>query len=218
MQPQLENGYARIANEILEQLSSTYLSPYEWQVLMFIFRKTYGFNKKADWIANSQLVEITKIHKAHISRTIKKLKEKNIVTQTGNKISFNKNFSSWLPKQVTNKKLPKQVTPVTQIGILELPKQADTKETITKDNIQKKYKSIKELNNIDFENISQKYNVPIDFVLSKYDDMVNWHESTGKNKKDWVATLRNFVKTDAIKRIDYAKQSNNKRAIDLSNL
>jgi len=123
-----------------------------------------------------------------------------------------------LPKQVTTNKLPKQVTPVTQIGILELPKQADTKETITKEIIQKKYTSIKSLTNDDFEKIAKKYNVPIGFVLSKYDDMVNWHESTGKNKKDWVATLRNFVKTDALKRIDYAKQSNNKRAIDASNI
>jgi len=47
--------------------------------------------------------------------------------------------------------------------------------------------------------IADKYNVPISFVRSKYDDMVNWHESTGKMKKDWIATLRNFVKKDAIK-------------------
>ena len=77
MPAQLEDGYTRIANEILEKLSNTYLSPYEWQVLMFIFRKTYGFGKKADWIANSQLVEATGIHKSHISRTLKKLKERH---------------------------------------------------------------------------------------------------------------------------------------------
>jgi hypothetical protein len=30
--------------------------------------------------------------------------------------------------------------------------------------------------------------------------------------------LRNWVKTDAIKRIDYAKQSNSKSGVDLSHL
>jgi len=86
--PQTENGFTKIANEILEKLAGTYLSPYEWQVLMFVFRKTYGYCKKSDWISNSQLVGITHIHKAHVSRTLKKLKDRNIVTQTGNKISF----------------------------------------------------------------------------------------------------------------------------------
>ena len=194
MQPQLENGYARIANEILEELSSTYLSPYEWQVLMFIFRKTYGFGKKSDWIANSQLVSVTGIHKAHISRTIKKLKDRNIVTQTGNKISFNKNYSSWLPKQATNKKLPKQATPVTQIGILELPKQADTKETITKETIQKKYTSIKNLTEKDFEEIANDYEVTIQFVRSKFEDLKNYCEAKNKRYSNYKSALRNFVK------------------------
>jgi len=134
---QLEDGYTQIANEIMEHLASTYLSPYEWQVLMAIFRKTYGYHKKFDWIANSQLVGLTGIHKAHVSRTVKKLLTKNIVTQIGNKLSFNKSFSSWLPKQVTTKPVTQIGNSVTQMGILELPKQADTKDNITKDNIQK---------------------------------------------------------------------------------
>jgi phage replication O-like protein O len=243
MSAQVENGYTRIANELVEALASTYLSPYEWQVLMAIFRKTYGYNKKSDWIANSQLSELTGIYKAHISRTTKKLVERGIVTQTGNRLSFNKDYSSWLPKQVTIKKvtqtgnrlsfnkdysswLPKQVTikkvtqtgnTVTQMGIAELPKQVDTKDNTTKDNIQKKiYVPLNDLNDTHFEPIAQRYGVPISFVRSKYEDMVNWHESSGKTKKDWIATLRGFVKRDAIERIDHAKQNDTKRGIDAS--
>jgi phage replication O-like protein O len=217
MSAQVENGYTRIANELVEALASTYLSPYEWQVLMAIFRKTYGYNKKSDWIANSQLSELTGIYKAHISRTTKKLVERGIVTQTGNRLSFNKDYSSWLPKQVTIKKVTQTGNTVTQMGIAELPKQVDTKDNTTKDNIQKKiYVPLNDLNDTHFEPIAQRYGVPISFVRSKYEDMVNWHESSGKTKKDWIATLRGFVKRDAIERIDHAKQNDTKRGIDAS--
>jgi phage replication O-like protein O len=217
MSAQVENGYTRIANELVEALASTYLSPYEWQVLMAIFRKTYGYNKKSDWIANSQLSELTGIYKAHISRTTKKLVERGIVTQTGNSLSFNKDYSSWLPKQVTIKKVTQTGNTVTQMGIAELPKQVDTKDNTTKDNIQKKiYVPLNDLNDTHFEPIAQRYGVPISFVRSKYEDMVNWHESSGKTKKDWIATLRGFVKRDAIERIDHAKQNDTKRGIDAS--
>jgi phage replication O-like protein O len=217
MSAQVENGYTRIANELVEALASTYLSPYEWQVLMAIFRKTYGYNKKSDWIANSQLSELTGIYKAHISRTTKKLVERGIVTQTGNSLSFNKNYSSWLPKQVTIKKVTQTGNTVTQMGNAELPKQVDTKDNTTKDNIQKKiYVPLNDLNDTHFEPIAQRYGVPISFVRSKYEDMVNWHESSGKTKKDWIATLRGFVKRDAIERIDHAKQNDTKRGIDAS--
>lgn len=208
MSAQLENGYTMIANEIMENLAITYLSPYEWQILMAILRKTYGYHKKSDWIANSQLVSLTGIHKAHVSRTVKKLLSRNIVTQIGNKLSFNKSFSSWLPKQVTTQPVTQIGNSVTQIGILELPKQADTKDIYTKDNIQKIERvTLQELNDSHFELIAQRYNVPIEFVRSKYDDLVNWAESNGKLKKDWVATLRNWVKKDAvqIRKEHYAK-------------
>ena len=120
---QLENGYTRIANQILESLCTISLSPYEVRVLMCVVRKTYGFNKKEDWIANSQIVKLTNIHKAHVSRTVKSLKNRKIVTYTGNKIKINTDTPSWLPAEVTKK----------------LPVEADTKEK--KETIQKKEKS-----------------------------------------------------------------------------
>lgn len=68
------------------------------------------------------------------------------------------------------------------------------------------------------QEIADKFKVPIAFVKSKYEDMIDWHKSTGKIRKDWVATLRNFVKSDAIKRIDHAKQSGNKTALDFTGI
>lgn len=236
MPVQLEDGYTKIANKIIEQLCTTDISQYEWRVLMAIFRKTYGYNKKSDWIANSQLVELTKIHKSHVSRAIRKLIKRGIVAQTGNKLSFNKDFSSWLPKEVTNKKLPKQATLLPKEATL-LPKEATIvayrgvhkrkKTIIQKTIIQKKdpknkkisnYSSLNDLKEKDFEEIANDYKVPLAFVLSELDTMKNWLGAKGKKYKNYKLALRNWVKNDAIKRIDYAKQNNIKRGADLSHL
>ncbi len=134
--PQKENGYTSIANEILERLAAIEisLSHYEWKCLMLLFRKTYGWQKKVDRISLSQFSEGTGIPKPHVCRAMKKLTKKKIVTQTGNgyyvSYSFQKDHDLWIP-------LPKQAMPVTQTGNEPLPKQVDTKynkETITKEN------------------------------------------------------------------------------------
>lgn len=75
------------------------------------------------------------------------------------------------------------------------------------------YASIKNIGLEEMQQIADNYQVPIAFVKSKYDDMINWHESNGKNKKNWLATLRNWVKGDAIK-IKERSQNVGKRGID----
>ena len=57
--PQLEDGYTQISNELLEALCWMNLSPYEWRVLLWILRKTYGWKKKTDWISLSQFSKET---------------------------------------------------------------------------------------------------------------------------------------------------------------
>ncbi|MGD0661625.1 MAG: replication protein [Syntrophorhabdales bacterium] len=101
--PQCENGYTRLANEIIEALMKTNLSAYQSRVLWAIWRETYGYHKKADWISHTQLVEMTGIKKPHVSRTLSELIARNIVTRIGNKIAFCKDYQGWkeLPKRVT---------------------------------------------------------------------------------------------------------------------
>lgn len=140
--PQLENGYTKIANEIIDALARTKLSSQESRILFAIFRKTYGYNKKQDWISNSQLEQITGIHRSHCANTISKLKCRKIVTKTGNKIQFNKLYSQWLvlPKQVTSEVLPKQVQvlPKQALGVTQTGthKRQYTKDNNTKEILQ----------------------------------------------------------------------------------
>lgn len=156
--PQCEDGYTRVANELLEALCRTRIPGESMQIFLVILRKTYGFGKKSDRIALSQFVELSGIVKTHVSRAVAKLESMNmVVTQNGNKVTqngnrynltyeINKHYDTWklLPKKVT---LPKVVTSITQKGndvtqngnkgypkrVLQKKERNLTKETITKE-------------------------------------------------------------------------------------
>ncbi|MFC2018857.1 replication protein [Chloroflexota bacterium] len=94
--PKLENGFTKIPNEILEPLARTKLSPYESRVLLLVLRKTYGWHKELDWISLSQISMGTGIAKPNVCRTIKRLKERNIITRPDSKhIGFQKDCTKW---------------------------------------------------------------------------------------------------------------------------
>lgn len=140
--PQKEDGHVDIANEIVEALAKIHLSSYESQVLWAIFRKTYGWHKKEDWITNSQIAEMTEIAESHVSRTIKILIQKNLVIKNGNNLGFQKDHDKWvkLPKGVTShhqKKLPKGDIKLPK-GVLKVTKGGIHKRNYTKETIQKK--------------------------------------------------------------------------------
>jgi phage replication O-like protein O len=115
--PQIENGFTRIANELLEAVIRVSMSDYEHRIFWLIVRKTYGHNKKADWISQSQIAEETGILKQHVSRTIKKLADKNMILKIDKKIAIQKDYDLWkLPKQVTNESNPNRLQKVTNSG------------------------------------------------------------------------------------------------------
>ena len=194
--PQLENGYTRIANEIVETMCKLKISNYESRFLWCLFRKTYGFGKKQDYIALSQFAKLSGIESQHIARTKTRLVSKNIITVSGGKIGFQKDVSKWVvPNEVVPiQVVPKQVRSSTQTGSQLVPIQVDTKETLTKETIQKKYTSIKNLTEKDFEEISNDYGVTIQFVRSKFEDLQNYCGAKGKKYSNYKLALRNFVK------------------------
>lgn len=97
--PQLENGFLRIANEITAQVVKTPLLGAEFQILLFIISKTYGYNKKKDWISLIQYETGTGLSRPTVVKTLKNLVLKNIIIKTENLlVSFNKDYESWVVK------------------------------------------------------------------------------------------------------------------------
>ena len=73
---------------------------------------------------------------------------------------------------------------------------------------------IEDIKEEDISNISREYQVPEAFVRSKIDDIKNYTASTGKKYKDYVATLRNWVKRDSLTLRKEASTHESKRGID----
>lgn len=99
--PQTENGYTRIANEILERLVNTPLLGAEFQVIWHIIRKTYGYQKKQDILSLSQFQKATGLSRPTIVKTIKNLVTRKMIVKVylpEDKIafSFNKNYDEWV--------------------------------------------------------------------------------------------------------------------------
>jgi len=112
-----------IINEIIEKLASIRLSTNEFNVVMAIIRKTYGWDKKEDYISGSQLAILTKMLPQHCYKILKKLEQKKIIHRKEQVIGLNKKTSEWLvPTEVSD--IPEQVVP-TQVlnGEDEIPAQ-----------------------------------------------------------------------------------------------
>lgn len=100
---QLENGYTKIANEILEEIAKIKLSPTQYRILFIIWRYTYGFNRKWHDMSLSFLSKATGCDSRQIQRELKRLEERRVILpkiKSGSyrKISFNKNHDEWVGK------------------------------------------------------------------------------------------------------------------------
>jgi phage replication O-like protein O len=142
--PQIEDGYTKIANEIVEAIYQYPLSGHEFRMLLLIIRKTYGFNKLEDSVSLSQMMRALTLSKTRCSQVINKLQLQKIVTVTeningiGKKYKFNKNFEQWITVHKNVNRYRKVKSTVTLLRNEPLQKSVSTKETITKETIQKK--------------------------------------------------------------------------------
>ena len=112
---QLENGYTKIANEILEQMAKIKLSPTQYRLIFVIWRFTYGFKRKEHEMSLSFLSDATGIDKRNVQRELKSLQERKIIFQeiksgSYRKISFNKNYDEWVGKITIGKTTIGEIT------------------------------------------------------------------------------------------------------------
>jgi len=77
--PQKENGYTRIANELIEQLASRDLSGRELRLLLVVMRKTWGWGKRRDRISLGQITKLTGIGRQHVATVVGRLVERQYV-------------------------------------------------------------------------------------------------------------------------------------------
>lgn len=127
--PQLENGYIRIANEIYKEIYKIDLSASELRILLFVIFQTYGFNKKIKKMSANYISQGTEIPVKTVRRALNGLINKNILFSKNhgqnNSKSYGivKDYDKWLLKN-EYPSTQKRVSPQTSTPLLTngLPK------------------------------------------------------------------------------------------------
>jgi phage replication O-like protein O len=106
--PQLEDGYTRVANELLEAVFHADFNGAQIRVLLCLIRNTYGYGRKECEFSNGFVAKGTGLNKKSVALVMNSLQEGKviIVTQqptytTPKKVKLNKRIKEWssLPPQ-----------------------------------------------------------------------------------------------------------------------
>lgn len=143
-----DNGYTRIANELLEAIIRAGLTQNQMLITLAVIRKTYGYNKTSDWVGNAQLSELTGLPETRCSTERNKLIKMEIFMVSGRLVGINKEISSWLVKfnGISKPDITEAVKFTESVNITETVKETftgsvnhglqnllNTKDNITKD-------------------------------------------------------------------------------------
>lgn len=99
--PQLENGYTRIANELIERgLLRTNLGGAQIRMVLLIIRLTYGFNRKAVDTSATSLSWTLRTTAKYVKQVLDELELFNTIKVDWRSadlctITFNKDYESW---------------------------------------------------------------------------------------------------------------------------
>lgn len=207
-----------IINSIIEKLARSKFKQYEFNLIMAIVRKTYGWDKKSDFIAGTQLEKLTGIPRHHCYRTILGLVKMKVLIKSDKNLGINKNVDQWevedrfssdnkieikkVPDEVYSSKenIPDEVSKYTSRGIKNIPHQVPTKEN--KKTITKEIKKINKKRFGEFQNVhlrDDEYLKLLEkwgkgFTDNLIEDMSTWLKSKGKRYKDHYAALLNWGK------------------------
>ncbi len=101
--PQVENGYTRISNELLEAIIRTKMNGTQFAIVLAIIRATYGFHKKSKELGLAFFEKHTGRNKRKIGIELNKLIKRNILSVEkdyrlghSRELKLNKDYERWL--------------------------------------------------------------------------------------------------------------------------
>lgn len=166
----LDDGYARLSNMLLEEYAGADLTKRQFKVLLAILRKTYGWNKPMDRISDSQISEIAKLPVKRCNEAKLELVRMGIIKQQGGMFGPNKNISEWCIPQNEGKSLKTGDKTSLKLRESTPSKQGDTKDTIQKKEINTPLPH-SEVSERDDKKSSRSKPTPYEAVLQCYNEL-----------------------------------------------
>jgi len=117
----------QIPNKILEAIFNKEFLPLEGRILLFICRKTIGWQKETDWLTQSKIAKELKTKRHHIGQAVISLIKKKAIIREGEagKYIFSLNSDLW------------GLSPKRLQGVTEKVTEPVTEKVHTKDNVRK---------------------------------------------------------------------------------
>ena len=210
--PQVENGYTRLANEIMEILPQAGFNGTQFSILLIVFRYTYGFQRKNHELSLTFISQATNLHKVMIQREVAKLIKMKVLTEVsaptfnkGRIIAFNKDYSSWeLTKEITLNELDNHtVNELDNSTVNELVNQERKIKDNTKESIYIKYAEYVKMKEIEYNKLIEKYGE--DITKEMIEVLDNYKGSKGKTYKSDYRAILSWVVDKVTKGDKYGK-------------
>lgn len=104
--PQKEDGFTAIANELAEQFARLELNGSQWRIVWAVLRLTYGWRRKTRDMPLELLQEHTELSVKLLSRELKKLVERRVLIRQGSSqypksYGLEKDYDKWVASRAT---------------------------------------------------------------------------------------------------------------------
>lgn len=191
----LDNGFTRIANELMEVVMKQRLNGTQFKIVLAVWRFTYGFQRKEHDMSLGFISKATGVHKQTVKKELETLINKNIIKVTGDpsytksrKLSFNKNYDEWNDLQLVNKGTVSELTDstvseTTYTTVSELTYQERNNKESNKETIP--YKKI-----IDY--LNEKTGKSFSSKTKKTKDLISARWNEGKRLDDFISVIDYF--------------------------
>ena len=214
--PRIENGYTRIANELLEAICRLSISGNEMRILLYIIRRTYGFNKSYAEIPLSDISDAVGVRREHIQKALKKLASQKVIelhTYNGVRpqtISVVKNYEKWFVENCASCLLQKTAT-VAENCNTTVAENGNSTYKERKENIKERERKNSPpphagshncafVNDDNYNELAAEYGKDIiDEYISRVD---NWAHQKVKNLGECSETVRKWLEQDNVPKID----------------
>ena len=112
-----DKNYTKIANEILESMAKTKLSPTQYRILFVVWRNTYGYQREEHRMSLPYIASATGCDKRSIQRELKKMIEMKILNE-----SYERQTRCWALIRILTNGLLLAKLPMAKLPMANLPK------------------------------------------------------------------------------------------------
>ncbi len=181
---QLENGYTRLANELLEAITISRFNATQLKIILCVIRRTYGFQKKESELSITFISRATGISKRYVAQEINHLISSKILIvskeytmKSSRRLKLNKNYIEW---ETYRGIVPQVSNSSTDEELFHSPVEVDFHRPIEADFHQKRKKETYKEMAIDLPSSSASTRKPYEDYFVKVWEA--YHNKKGKNK------------------------------------